>query len=215
MHPLALQHSFQACTRLSWSQYPLLPLLSNTAPWLALDAHTNFHRCIWGYCYLFRSSCEFSGLVSHVTSRSGENKVKNQTLLYITRAGCVTHHCSDTDGVRATAHLFRWGRRSSCGPGTNQMILTTGKYLWAEKSNSGSTWECRERKWCLLQQTTYNTEELTVLGIQLFQHFKRYFKQMVWTDSVTLVSFLCPPARSFITTMFGLATFSMRLTCYQ
>lgn len=30
---------------------------------------------------------------------------------------------------------------------------------------------------------------------------------------VTLVSFLCPPARSFMTTMLGLATFSIRFTC--
>lgn len=31
--------------------------------------------------------------------------------------------------------------------------------------------------------------------------------------NVTLVSFLCPPARSFMTTMLGLATFSIRFTC--
>lgn len=34
-------------------------------------------------------------------------------------------------------------------------------------------------------------------------------KQYKW---VTFVSFLCPPARSFITTMLGLATFSIRFT---
>lgn len=31
-------------------------------------------------------------------------------------------------------------RESTRAAEQNQMILTTGKYLWAEKSNSGSTW---------------------------------------------------------------------------
>lgn len=32
---------------------------------------------------------------------------------------------------------------------------------------------------------------------------------------ITLMSFLCPPARSLVTTMLGLATFSIRLTCWS
>lgn len=31
---------------------------------------------------------------------------------------------------------------------------------------------------------------------------------------ITLMSFLCPPARSLVTTMLGLATFSIRFTCW-
>lgn len=75
----------------------------------------------------------------------------------------------------------------------DQMILTTGKYLWAEKSNSGSAWRRTGRSHQPINRSKSRNSRRSVCY-------------------VTLVSFLCPPARSFMTTMLGLATFSIRFT---
>lgn len=90
---------------------------------------------------------------------------------------------------------------------SNQMILTTGKYLWAEKSNSGSTW------WGRHLVTLTKTAQYGAATLNYIHRNEIYSREC--DHYVTLVSFLWPPARSFMTTMLGLATFSIRFTCYQ
>lgn len=59
-----------------------------------------------------------------------------------------SHIVHTWDGLGPFAHLFApasslWSWLNSHQTTEwDQMILTTGKYLWAEKSNSGSAWRC-------------------------------------------------------------------------
>lgn len=111
------------------------------------------HKWGWGYCLLFRSSCDRRVFVLWWNERK------------LWRASHIVH---TWDEPGPFAHLFapassRWSWLNSHQTAEwDQMILTTGKYLWAEKSNSGSAWRC------------------TGLSHQSIRHSKSRDSQIVW-----------------------------------
>lgn len=90
-------------------------------------------------------------LISHLSfrrkSRVSNTPLHNHSYVYRTlfRHGLDQGHCTLVQVRVQSLQLMVFVMKLSLTHTAeqNQIILTTGKYLWAEKSNSGSTWECR------------------------------------------------------------------------
>lgn len=151
MHPLSLQllcHMTVLETAYKKFHWPVfcteaLQFVSDSHMHAHKHTHTHsqtiIHRCRCEYCHLFRSSCEFSGLVScvfHSGEKKKESGVSNTRLqlglshIVHTRTGSgPLHFSSDKGAVFTPDGLHDDTVISSCAVMHSQIILTTGKYL--------------------------------------------------------------------------------------
>lgn len=219
------------------NRYCCLLKMSRSLDTRACVRHTKQHK--WGGGYGLVVSVQLWLLCFSVC---GETKRKRWS---------ASHIVHTWDGLGPSAHLYE--RVSSLWSWLNshqtaewdQMILTTGKYLWAEKSNSGSAWSCTGRshqsihhsKWWNSQKVRgmYALRHLGLLFMSTSQELHdhnvgfghlQYTIHLLTTKNMNKLLFMAPTAATsetllktkagVLTSGSGLGTFSrMSLACWK